>query len=1208
MLVLSLFGIVILPREIENAASVIVDENFEIDQKNEPLAPIAITSVTELQNMKNNLSADYYLANDIDASDTKDWSAGGFDPIGDSTNKFEGSFNGRGYNITDLYIDRPAKNYVGLFGNIETKKSISNVSLKNIYVKGQDNVGGLVGYNAGNIFNCNVQGIVESDDDYLGGFGGEHAQGKIFNCFANCTVIGSVTDTDYIGGLFGYAVSGLINHCYTEGSVSGYCENGGLIGSASKTLTINNSYSTCSVTGSSDYTAGLVGDNYATIYNSYATGTVMGGYANGGLVGWNAGIINRSYATGTVTGTLDSTGGFVGFQSGSPITNCYSTGTVIGPDKSGGFVGHLWDNTIENSYSTGAVSGSTHVGGFVGMISTGSTNNCFWDNETSGQTKSDAGTGKYTAEMMKSATFTGASWNFVKIWGIVEDETYPFLWPFYNPPKMITKNIGTAIEDIFYNKTINIYYSRYPAVNELTWIFNTDTGAWLSFNTQHGFMSGTPSNDDVGTYWVDVEIIDLFDNSDSYNYSLSVENLNDPPIINSAVLDNATEDVQYNFKVNATDIDPTDDILNWTMETNAGWLMINSSSGNLTGAPTNDDVGTYWVNIIVYDGNNGNDTTNFTLPVINVNDLPEITTTDVTSATEDVFYSIDYNGIDIDPTIDALTFTWHLTSDADWLDIDSSTGILSGTPSNDDVNTFWVNISVDDGHGGIDFSNFSLTVSNVNDPPEITTTDVTIATEDTLYDIGYEALDIDPSNDILTWSLATDADWLSVNGTSGNLTGTPTNDDVWAYWVKVTVSDGKGGSDSSNFTLKVINVNDPPVITTDDVESATGGEFYLVDYDATDIDPTDDTLTWSLTTDAGDWLSLNTASGLLSGMPTATDDGVYSVNVSVADGMGGSDWHAFDLTVIGEANQPPVITTEDILWAGVNELYSVDYDATDDRTEVNLLSWSLDTNANWLSINESSGILSGTPTETDIGQYWVNISVGDGDGGFARKNFTLTVSTETPNNAPKVSNGDISPKTGDTNTEFTFTVTYTDEDNDPGEVYVWIDGTKHKMTPDPDDTDYTDGVDYTYTTKLGEGDHSYYFTATDGTDDALPGDTTTPSDSSSASSTSPIEKSDAKEEDEVDLTPYLALIIILVIIIIILVLLLAMAKKGTRGYEEPSEDEAWDEGDEEESAADEEMDEEMEDDEEWEDEDEIEDEEDEDWDEEDEDEADWDEE
>jgi hypothetical protein len=191
-----------------------------------------------------------------------------------------------------------------------------------------------------------------------------------------------------------------------------------------------------------------------------------------------------------------------------------------------------------------------------------------------------------------------------------------------------------------------------------------------------------------------------------------------------------------------------------------------------------------------------------TIDVTEMNDPPVITTTDVTTATEDVLYSVDYDATDPDP-VD--TLFWALTSNAGFLSIISGTGVLSGTPTNVDVGSYYVNVSVSDGNGGSDYSNFTLTVINVNDPPVITTVDDLDAVEDVLYSVDYDCTDVDGGTP--TWSLKTNAGFLSIVPATGVLSGTPTNVDVGSYYVNVSVSDGNGGSDYSNFTLTVIDIH-----------------------------------------------------------------------------------------------------------------------------------------------------------------------------------------------------------------------------------------------------------------------------------------------------------------------------------------------------------------------------------------------------------------
>ncbi|UCF07965.1 MAG: putative Ig domain-containing protein, partial [Thermoplasmata archaeon] len=177
-----------------------------------------------------------------------------------------------------------------------------------------------------------------------------------------------------------------------------------------------------------------------------------------------------------------------------------------------------------------------------------------------------------------------------------------------------------------------------------------------------------------------------------------------------------------------------------------------------------------------------------------VNNPPAITTADVVSATEDSLYSVNYEA----DNPDSDTLTWSLdTSAEEWLDINPSTGSLIGTPDNSHVGSYWVKVTVDDGNGGTDSHNFTLTVYNV--PPAITTGDIITATEDTPYSNDY-ASDDDGQGTVI-WLLESNGSWLSLHPTTGVLSGTPDNSHVGNVWVNVTVHDGNGGIDSSNFSL-----------------------------------------------------------------------------------------------------------------------------------------------------------------------------------------------------------------------------------------------------------------------------------------------------------------------------------------------------------------------------------------------------------------------
>jgi len=275
-----------------------------------------------------------------------------------------------------------------------------------------------------------------------------------------------------------------------------------------------------------------------------------------------------------------------------------------------------------------------------------------------------------------------------------------------NPDQQTANNNVNISCEVTDNYLVN--QVRLNIIDPIGGLFN------ISMNQIKGRYYYNSSFDEIGNYSCFIWANDTVGNNNITNFfTFKIINANTPPIINTTDVINAFEDTLYS--VNYTAIDPdVSDVLSWSIVTNASFLNINSSSGLLSGIPSNEQVGSYYVNVSVSDGNGGTDDHNFTLTVINTNDPPIIETTDVTSATEDVPYFNDYQATD--PDIGDI-LTWSLVSDAVFLGIDSGSGVLSGIAGDGDVGVFFVNVSVSDGHGGVDFHNFSLTVSNTNDAP-----------------------------------------------------------------------------------------------------------------------------------------------------------------------------------------------------------------------------------------------------------------------------------------------------------------------------------------------------------------------------------------------------------------------------------------------------------------------------------------------------------
>jgi hypothetical protein len=126
------------------------------------------------------------------------------------------------------------------------------------------------------------------------------------------------------------------------------------------------------------------------------------------------------------------------------------------------------------------------------------------------------------------------------------------------------------------------------------------------------------------------------------------------------------------------------------------------------------------------------------------------------------------------------------------------------------VGSYKITVIANDQRGGSDTRTFDISVLNSNDPPVIITHPIITCYEDREYFVSFHGSDPDPTKDVLEWSLQTDCTFLSIDETTGVLSGIPCNDDVGSFSVRINLSDGNGAFDEISFELTVMNINDPP--------------------------------------------------------------------------------------------------------------------------------------------------------------------------------------------------------------------------------------------------------------------------------------------------------------------------------------------------------------------------------------------------------------
>lgn len=264
------------------------------------------------------------LAGDIDLAGDAASGKNRWTPIGqDFQHQFKGTFDGKGYTVSGLYVDSTAS-FSGFFGLISGRAEIKDLIISGTVKSTQMNTGGILGGTlygteaavvSGCVNNCNV----ESVGSQAGGIAGYGWNLTIADCInnGNITYTGTAGTTG-VAGVIGQMAGGadVVESCVNTGSISaasGSARLGGVIGT-------------------------VAGGNEMIIRNCYNTGSVSnvgiaGGIAaNAGSTGTTMKLFTSCYNRGTITGAEGQTGGIAGNTNDSVrgllVNSYYLTGSA----------------------------------------------------------------------------------------------------------------------------------------------------------------------------------------------------------------------------------------------------------------------------------------------------------------------------------------------------------------------------------------------------------------------------------------------------------------------------------------------------------------------------------------------------------------------------------------------------------------------------------------------------------------------------------------------------------------------------------------------------------------------------------------------------------------------------------------------------------------------------------------------------------------
>ena len=325
-------------------------------------------------------------------------------------------------------------------------------------------------------------------------------------------------------------------------------------------------------------------------------------------------------------------------------------------------------------------------------------------------------------------------------------------------------------------------------------------------------------------------------------------------------------------------------------------------------------------------------------------------------------------------------------------DIDNDLVLYShdGSETTSDVFGYSLADGGEDEASGVSGQNFAITVLPVNDAPMIGGMPVGLVDEDGTYSFTPSASDMD-AGDNLTYSAQNLPSWASIDPQTGEITGTPTNDDVGIFRdIIVTVSDGTTTTSLPAFSLTVANTNDTPTAAADSYTLAEGDILQTIAETGVLANDSDE--------DVSDVLTATLVTGpTRAGNFTLNEDGSFSYRHNGSETRSDSFTYALSdgtvtlpattvsFTITAANDAPRFVSSPNILSVTQGERFEYTPLTSDPDSVTNL---ALTTAPSWLSLQ--NGLLSGTAPYSVAGEQAIDLTVEDQEF-VVTQSFTVTV-------------------------------------------------------------------------------------------------------------------------------------------------------------------------------------------------------------------------
>ena len=577
--------------------------------------------------------------------------------------------------------------------------------------------------------------------------------------------------------------------------------------------------------------------------------------------------------------------------------------------------------------------------------------------------------------------------------GLATSQT--FTWTITNPAPTAVNDTATTAEDT--PVTIPVLTNDTdPDGDPLTVTTATASNGTVTINPD-GTLRYVPNANFNGTDSIVYTISDGNGGFSTAAVIVTVSSVNDAPVATNDVA-RTNEDTPVRVNVLANDTDPDGDPLTVTAASAPNGTVVINPDGTITYTPRANFNGTDTITYTISDGKGGTSTATVTVTVDPVND-PPVATNDVATTNEDTPVTVSVLANDTDVDGDPLTVV-SATAPNGTVVINPN-GTVTYTPNANFNGTDTITYQISDGKGGFSTATVTVTVVPVNDAPIANPPLAPQSNPDGAnVSVPTAATFSDPDGDVLTYSATGLPAGLTINATTGVISGTIDRSasqlNGGVYSVTITASDGKGGTATSTFSWTVTN---PAPTATNDIATTNEDTPVTVAVLANDTDPDGDPLTVTAASAPNGTVVIN-PDGTITYTPAPNFNGTDTITYTISDGQGGTSTASVTVTV-NPVNDAPTVGS--VIPAQTNvDAANVSVPVAGNFTDLDgdTLTFTATNLPAGLSINPTTGLITGTiaanASQVNGGVYTVSVTASDGKGGTVTTSFTWNVTNPAP--------------------------------------------------------------------------------------------------------------------------------------------------------------------------------------------------------------------